>query len=180
MAGQLVGGGGHLMLRRFVEMRQEGEGIFFIIEGDLRSPQFPYASLLGAYLNAALRPRTFALRSSDVDETASIIISLCNKAGCPPPGLPSALTPPVVPLGKRKRDAEAATVWKRQLVCVPSVSERVATALLEHFRTLPALTTALNCNPPEDFPHVRLDGRSCIGKKRIAHLAKYFRADGEV
>ena len=62
-------------------------------------------------------------------------------------------------------------------MCVPSVSEKIATALLEHFRTLPALTAALNSGQPKDFPRVRLDERSCIGKKRIELLAKYFRAD---
>ena len=98
--------------------------IFFVIEGDLRSPQFPYASLLGAVVNAALRPRSIVLRSIDTDESASILINLCNKAGSSPPGVPLALTPPVVPLGKRKRDAEVGTVWKRQLMCVPSVSEK--------------------------------------------------------
>ena len=149
--------------------------IFFLIEGDLRAPQFPYASLLGAVVNASLRPRSIVLRSIDTDETAAILISLCTKAGSPPPGVPLGLAPPIVPLGKRKRDAEVATVWKRQLMCVPSVSEKVASALLKHFGSLPALVAALN--DLGEFPRVRLDDRSRLGKKRIELLAKYFCAD---
>ena len=150
--------------------------IFFLIEGDLRSPQFPYASLMGAVVNAALRPRSIVLRSIDIDETATILINLCGMVGSTPPGVPLALAPPVVPIGKRKRDAELATVWKRQLMCVPSVSEKIAANLLEHFGSLPALVAALN-NDEEKFPRIRLDGRSCLGKKRIQLLLRYFRAD---
>jgi hypothetical protein len=58
------------------------------------------------------------------------------------------------------------------------VSEKIATALLEHFRTLPTLVAALN-DDPKAFPRVRLDERSCIGKKRIELLVKYFRAESE-
>ena len=79
-----------------------------------------------------------------------------------------------MPLGKRKRDAEALTVWKRQLMCVPPVSERIATALLEQFRTMPALIAALN-DDTKTFPRVMLDEKSCLGKRRIELLVRYFR-----
>ena len=146
--------------------------IVFLLEGDLRSPQFPYRSLLGAVVNAALRPRVIVLRSIDTDETAALLIDLCNKAGRPPPGVPLALAPPIVSLGKRKRDAEVVTVWKRQLMCIPSVSERIATSLLEHFKMVSLK------DGPKEFPRVRLDERSCLGQKRIELLVKYFCADG--
>jgi len=152
--------------------------IFFLLEGDLRTPHFPYRSLLGAVVNAELRQRTSVLRCIDLDETAAIVIALCSKAGSPPPPLRNALTPPIVPLGKRKRDAEATTVWKRQLMCIPSVSERIATALLQQFRTLPALTAALN-DDTKAFPRVRINDRSCLGKKRVELLVKYFRVDSD-
>ena len=46
-------------------------------------------------------------------------------------------------LSKRKRDAELETCWVRQLMCIPSISERVARKLLEEFGTLPAVQRAL-------------------------------------
>ena len=61
-------------------------------------------------------------------------------------------------------------------MCVPSVSEKIAAALLKHFGSLPALIVVLN-NDPKEFPRVRLDDQSCLGKKRIELLVKYFRAD---
>jgi ERCC4-type nuclease len=153
--------------------------IFFILVGDLRSTRhFPYDSLLGAIVNAELRPRSYVLRSFDLSETAAIVLTLCKKAGCPSTGVPSGLRPPITPTSKRKRDADASTVWSRQLMCIPSISEKIAKALLAHFGTLPALTAALG-EPLKTFPRVRLDERACLGKKRIELLAKYLRATGE-
>ena len=43
-------------------LHQSYARIFFLIEGDLRSPQFPYHSLLGAVVNSELRPRSIVLR----------------------------------------------------------------------------------------------------------------------
>ena len=144
--------------------------IFFIIEGDLRSPQFPYESLLGCVLNAELRPRSHVIRSIDINETAAIVSALCKKAGCSAPGIPSGLAPPVTPTSKRKRDSDTVTV--RMLMCVPSISENIAKALLGHFGTLPALIGALNF--PRSFPRVQLNDRTCLGKKRIKLLATHF------
>ena len=149
--------------------------IFFILEGDLRSPQFPYASLLGAALNAELRPRSHVLRSLDLDETAAIVIALCKKAGSTS-GIPTGLAPPIVPTSKRKRDADARTVLIRQLMCLPSISEHCARALTDHFGNLPALLEALN--DPRTFPRVRLSDRANLGKRRVEILTEYLLPDG--
>ena len=146
--------------------------VFFIIEGDLRSPQFPYASLLGAVLNAELRPRSHVLRSLDLDETAAIVIALCKKAGSTP-GIPTGLSPPIAPTSKRKRDSDAKTVMVRQLMCVPSISETTAKALAEHFGKLPDLLEALR--DPQKFPRIRLSDRACLGKRRVEILTQYLR-----
>ena len=72
---------------------------------------------------------------------------------------------------KRKRDAEKQHVWIRQLMCVPSISERIARKLLEHFGDLPALQQALA--DLQTFPTIRLSDKSCIGEARLTHLANY-------
>ena len=82
--------------------------------------------------------------------------------------------PPGVPSGshqtsKRKRDSE--TVWIRQLMCIPSISERIARLLLEHFGSLRELQEALQ--DLRSFPKVRLNDRTCIGKARLKILARY-------
>ena len=141
--------------------------VVYVVEGDLAAARFPYASLLGAIVNANLQKNSFVFRTFDLDETARLIGQLVVKLSrCP--GMPSALRPPL--RSKRKRDAEAETVWTRQLMCVPSISQRVSEALIAHFGSLPRLVRALG---ETEFPQVRLDGRSCVGKARIKRLRAY-------
>ena len=89
---------------------------------------------------------------------------LVRKIGAPP-GVPSGIQP----TSKRKRDEE--TVWVRQLMCIPSISERIARLLLKHFVNLRALQEALE--DTDNFPKIRLDDRTCIGKTRLKMLARY-------
>ena len=93
-----------------------------------------------------------------------LIQQLVRKIGAPP-GVPSGLQPK----SKRVRDAE--TVWIRQLMCIPSISERIARLLLEHFGNLRELQDALE--DLKSFPKIKLDERSCIGKARLRILARY-------
>ena len=155
--------------------RLHGSGfarVFVLIEGDLRAPSFPYESLLAACINAELRRNSFVIRSIDADETAVVVRQLCKKAGSPAPGVPSGITPPAIPKSKRSRDSEEENVWIRQLMCVPSISERIARALLTEFGSLPVLVQALNADM-RSFPRVRIDASTCLGKTRIATLSKY-------
>ena len=57
------------------------------------------------------------------------------------------------------------------LMCVPTVSERIAKKLLDEYGSLPAIQKALQT--PKTFERTRLDDRSCLGKQRIKKLALY-------
>ena len=143
--------------------------MIFIVEGDLRSTSLNYDSLLGACINAELRKDSLVIRSMDIHETVAIIRHLVAKGGNEPGMPPAALTPPV--LNKRERDGERRTCWLRQLMCIPSVSERIATRLLEEYGSLPAIQRALD--EPKTFKRIRLDDKTCLGTTRIAKLAHY-------
>ena len=144
-----------------------GSRIFFVIEGDLRSTSINHESLLGACVNAELRKSSHVIRTLDLQETAAVVRHLVEKGGsCP--GLPSSLTPPV---SKRKRDADRETCWARQLMCIPSMSERVSRRLLEEFGTLPGIQRALADGTR--LKKVRIDDRTCLGKARIQKLTHY-------
>ena len=54
---------------------------------------------------------------------------------------------------------------------IPSISERIARSLLEHFGNLRELKDALE--DLKSFPRIRLDERSCIGKTRLKMLARH-------
>ena len=138
--------------------------VFYLVEGDLSSTNLPHETLLGACINAELRPGSHLIRTACVEETAIVIRLLINKCARPS-GVPSGIQPK----SKRVRDSE--TVWVRQLMCIPSISERIARLLLDHFGTLRALQEALE--DIDSFPQIRLDARTCIGKTRMHMLARY-------
>ena len=94
-----------------------------------------------------------------------VVMQLVKKCTNGPGRIPSGIKPK----SKRVRDSE--TVWIRQLMCIPSISERVARKLLDHFGNLRELQEALE--DIDGFPRIRLDGRTCIGKVRVQMLARY-------
>ena len=153
-------------------LRETGCRIIFLVEGDLRSTTFNYDSLLGAAINAELRKGSCLIRTVDLHETAAVVRHLVEKGEYEPGMPPSALTPPSVSsASKRERDCDRKVCWTRMLMCVPSVSERIAKKLLDEYGSLPAIQTALQT--PKTFKRIRLDDRSCLGKERIKKMALY-------
>jgi len=146
-------------------MRSGYSHVFLIVEGDLSCTSLPHETLLGACLNAELRAGSQVIRAACIEETVLVIKQLREKLAGGPPGVPSGIQPK----SKRQRDEE--TVWIRQLMCIPSISERIARLLLEHFGNLRALQDALE--DLKSFPKIRLDDRTCIGKARLRILARY-------
>ena len=139
--------------------------VFYLVEGDLSSTNLPHETLLGACINAELRDGVHVVRTACVEETRMVVMQLVKKCAGKARGVPSGIKPK----SKRVRDSE--TVWIRQLMCIPSISERIARLLLKHFGKLRELQEALE--DIDSFPRIRLDGRTCIGQARIRLLASY-------
>ena len=124
----------------------------------------PYKSMLGAVVNCELRDSTLLFRTWDINETAHLLSHLVHKMQAlhaPPSGFATS---------KRKRDSDPNVVWTRQLMCIPTISEKIARKLLNEFGSLPQLQDALRS---DEFPSIRLDERTCLGKARRDKLAKY-------
>ena len=138
--------------------------VFLLVEGDLSSTNLPHETLLGACVNAELRAGSHLIRSACAEETALVIQQLVRKCAAPP-GIPSGIQP------KSKRVRDSKTVWVRQLMCIPSISENIARRLLDHFGDLRSLQHALV--DLDNFPRIRLNSRTCIGKIRLQMLARY-------
>ena len=144
--------------------------IFFLVEGDLREDVgLPYQSLWATCLNASLRKGSTLIRTWNTQESAVVVRQLAQK-GLNTPGIPTGLAPPA-PLTKRKRDADKKTVFSRQLMIIPSISENVATKLVEHFGDMPALQEALS--DTKKYPKINLDEKKSLGKERWKKLASY-------
>ena len=126
----------------------------------------PYNALVSATLNAEMRNNTHVIRTMDVNETAIYIRHLYQKCeGTLPTGIATMITK------KRKRDCNKDIVFRRQLMCIPSISENVAKKLYEKFGNVTKLQEALQ--DKSKFPKVTLDEKHNIGKKRIELLCKY-------
>ena len=148
--------------------------VFFVIEGDLRWLDRMYEPMIGAIVNSSLRS-SCCFRTWDCEETACFVLHLMKKLQkCPPPAGVSTggLRPPQ---SKRQRASEADSVFARQLMCIPSVSERIAMSLVQHFGDLEALQAALR--DLRSFPRVQI-GNTFLGKARIATLAKHLLSTG--
>ena len=148
-----------------------GHRVIFCIEGDLRGIDAMYSPMLGAIINANLRD-SICIRTMDVDETACLVLHLVTKMQkCAPPfgSATGGLRPPQ---SKRQRASEAENVFARQLMCVPSVSEKIAVAIVDHFGHVEELQKALR--DTRTFPRVPISDKSFLGKARISKLAKVF------
>ena len=157
-----------------------GKKIVIIIEGSLQDAEGMYKNVLGAYLNMSLRD-VHILRTWDAYETFDVPASLIEKLqhrtlGAPLVRLNGGLRLPKVrgKTSKRARDAESVEV--RQLMCIPSVSERVARTLLQRFGDLSKLRLALS--DPAPFPVVQLDGKTKLGKARLKRLTRHLVGEG--
>ena len=145
--------------------------VFFVVEGDLRQPLLglQYAAMLSAIVNEEHRPDAHVFRSVDVEETAAIVRQLVKKGGSTI-AVPTG-NAPAKPLTKRKRDADKSTIFVRQMMVIPTISENVSKKLVEHFGTLRELQNALET--PKKFPKIALDDKRSVGTARVKLLAEY-------
>ena len=144
-----------------------GHRVVFMIEGDLHVDNM-YGPMVSALVNASLRG-SCCFRTQDVAETAFFVVHLVRKLSTyPSPAVAAGLRPPQ---SKRQRASEADSVLIRQLMCIPSVSERIAEQLVQRFGDLEALQTALR--DVRSFPPIQIGAKSFLGKARIAKLAKH-------
>ena len=115
----------------------------FIIEGDTRNTSLPYKSMLGAVVNCELRGTARVFRTWDVNETAYLLSHLVHKMQAlhtHPSGFGTS---------KRTHDSDPTAVWMRQLMCTPSISEKIARTMMNEFGSLSQLIDALRS---DDFP----------------------------
>ena len=147
-------------------LASSGLRVFYILEGDFKGVQgLPYGALVGAYTNLLLHSNVVSVcRTTDIAETKFVLTQLAQKGhtSSKPGGLG-------VVSSKRKKDDDIRNIWIRQLACIPSMSEHIATTLLDHFGSMSALREALRS--PTTFPVVQLSRGTCLGKKRVAKLA---------
>ena len=151
-----------------------GYRVFFIIEGDLKWIDRMYEPMIGAIVNSSLKS-SCCFRTWDCEETVCFLLHLVKKMQCPPAAVSTGGLRP--PQSKRQRESETDSVFARQLMCVPSVNENIAVAIVQQFGDLEALQEALR--DVQTFPKIQI-GKTYLGKARISKLARHFLRSGAV
>ena len=140
-----------------------GLTVFYILEGDFRNADvLPYGALVGAYANASLLEGVTVFRTLNIEETKFLIFTLAKKCQS------SSKTPSRGLVSKRKKETSLENIWVRQLACIPTISENIASAILSHFGTVANIREALQ--RPRDFPQVPLSRGMCLGRARVDKL----------
>ncbi len=124
---------------------------------------------MGACVNAAIQEDLLIFRTWDIEETKQLVQQLLKK-------FPSTSTAPRARLAgltsKRKKDSEQETIWIRQLMCVPMISESIARAILKHFDIIHDLQQALK--DPKAFADVLIGPNTKLGRACITKLPEVF------
>ena len=121
--------------------------------------------MLAAAVSMNLRSSAL-FRSFDLAETASVIAHLMKKLQShPAPAAVGGLQPP-----RSKRQRCSDNVFLLQLMCVPTISERIAGKLVERFGDLESTQDALRANT---FPRIQIGEKTFVGKARIATLKRH-------
>ena len=145
-----------------------GMSVVFIVEGDLKDARFSFASLWGAVITAELMEGVHVFRTWSLEETKDLLMHLLTKMK----SFSSAPTQTLVTNRKRKF-SEPSNIWIRQIACIPTFSEAIARAILQHFNgSMRELREALRT--PELFPDVPISATGKLGKARVAKLQEIF------
>jgi len=123
--------------------------------------------LLGALVNLELMG-VHVFRTWSLPETKDLLQHLLTK-------MQSSPSTPMQTLvtNKRRKFSEPNTIWIRQIACIPTFSESIARAILQHFNgSMRELCEALGA--PAQFPDVPISATGRLGKARIAKLKEIF------
>ena len=165
---------------QLARLAQSNRKVILIIEGELPAPDNSmYKCCMGAWVRTELQ-RAHVFRTTSLSETFDVLCTLIHCLETPKcRGVTGGGTEdlPLPKLAsKRKRDGEPANVQIRMLMCIPSISERVARKLIEHFGSVDTLRESLRTS--SKLPRLQLDDKHKIGPTRWQHLRRHLLGDG--
>ena len=122
-------------------LQQSGAIAVYLIEGSLYHQKKPPETLSSAIWNTMLRDMMWVIQTHNLQETSMHLQQIAKKIGKTIKGG----TGMVSLLSKRKRKAD--NVFLLMLMAIPSVSEKIATALIAQWPTLKQLQAQLDTDP---------------------------------
>ena len=142
-----------------------GATIVYLIEGSLYGQNKPPETLSSAIWNTMLRDKLFVIQTRGIEDTSLHLQQLAKKVGKNIQGSTGMTSL----LSKRKRKVDNA--WQLMLMSVPSVSERIAEAIVAEYPNLTSLQQQLRQD--SDRLKTIVVGKRKIGKKTVENLKQY-------
>ncbi len=142
-----------------------GATAVYLIEGSLYGQNKPPETLSSAIWNTMLRDKLFVIQTRGIEDTSLYLQQLAKKVGKDIQGSTGMTSL----LSKRKRKIDNA--WQLMLMAVPSVSERIAAALVAQYPNITSLQQQLR-QDPNQLKNIVI-GKRNIGKKTIENLKQH-------
>lgn len=139
-------------------LQQLGHFFVYLLEGKQKKGRLNPKATRGAIMNAILRDRVHFVHTKDLKDTAALVTELEKRTKPKRKRGETGLRAP--PISKRMRMEDDKTIYIRQMMCLPGVSERIATELADVYPTRKQLRAALDNDELKDF---KVDDRR-IGK----------------
>lgn len=121
-----------------------GYRVAYILEGNERSrkkrKRISDAAMRGSLMNTSVRDGLCIIRTTDLADTAKLVTELERRLS--KRKIKTGLQVPAFKASKRARMRGPTTILTRQLMCIPSISENIATRLIERFKTREAIVKA--------------------------------------
>lgn len=147
-------------------LKSSGAIVVYIIEGSLHRQNKPATTLSSAMWNTMLRDKIWVVQTRGLEDTVLHLVALQKKIGYTIQGGTGVKSL----LSKRKRKID--NVFLLMLMSVPSVSERIATALVAKWPTLRQLQQQLETQP-NALRDIRVTAKRKIGPAVIKSLVTH-------
>jgi len=147
-------------------LKQSGAIVVYLIEGSLYHQHKPPETLSSAIWNTMLRDNMWVIQTRGLEDTSLHLQQLVKKIGKEIKGGTGVKSL----LSKRKRKID--NVFLLMLMSVPSISERIATVLVEHWPTLKDLQAQL-MEDAEQLRTLKVTEKRKIGPAVIKSLKQY-------
>lgn len=130
-------------------LQQLDHFFIYLLEGKHKKGRLNPKATRGAIMNAILRDKIHFVHTTSLKDTAILTTELEKRTKAKRKRGETGLAAPTI--SKRMRMEDAKTIYIRQLMCIPKVSERIATELAEVYPTRDKLRTALTNRELDDF-----------------------------
>ena len=145
--------------------------IAYILEGniDKKRKRIHDNAMRGSLMNTSIRDNVCIIRTTGLDDTAKLVTELERRLSRTK--VTTGLQIPVFKASKRARMNSPRTVLVRQLMCIPGISETMARAIIEQYRTRESIRRA--AREEDGLSNLKV-GKRKLGNTAVKNIQRHF------